>query len=141
MKPVVAIKQLYDSASSQDGLRILVDRLWPRERKREELAIDDWYQDAAPSTGLRQCWHRSELTPEAFAHAYRHELSSHPDRLTPLLRHARNGTLTLLSASPDPYTSHLPILRQQILDALAEEDRQCQDQPSSPTCYGETPKL
>ena len=135
MKPVVAIKGLYDSASAQDGIRLLVDRLWPRGRKREDLDIDDWYQDASPSSGLRQCWHRDELTHEAFAHAYRHELASNPACLTPLLRHVRNGTLTLLTASRDPAQSHLPILRQCLLEAIAEEDRQCQSEPSSPTCY------
>lgn len=135
MKPIVAIKQLYDSAGSQDGRRILVDRLWPRERTRDELAIDDWYPDTSPSSDLRQCWHRNELTPEAFTHAYRHELDSHPERLTPLLRHIRSGTLTLLTAQTDVSSSFLPVLRKCLLEAIAEEDRQCQSEPASPTCY------
>ncbi|WP_041521738.1 DUF488 domain-containing protein [Gilvimarinus agarilyticus] len=135
MKPVVAIKRAYDSPSQQDGIRILVDRLWPRGRQRDELEIDDWYQDAAPSSGLRQCWHRDELTPEAFGHAYRHELHSNPQCLTPLLRHTRNGTLTLLTASRDPAKSHLPILRQCLVEAIDEEDQQFQSEASSPTCY------
>ncbi|WP_049723276.1 DUF488 domain-containing protein [Gilvimarinus polysaccharolyticus] len=140
MKPVVAIKRLYDNASPQDGMRILVDRLWPRERKREDLNIDDWQQHAAPSNGLRQCWLRGELTPEAFSHAYRNELNNNPDNLTLLLRHARNGRLTLLSANRDPNQSPLPILRQYLLDTLAEEDRHCQSEPSSPICYGQAAK-
>ncbi|MDO6748039.1 DUF488 domain-containing protein [Gilvimarinus sp. 1_MG-2023] len=132
----IRFKRIYQDASPADGARVLVDRLWPRGKQKDELALDDWYKEASPSTGLRQCWHRGELTEAAFGHAYRHQLDQAPDCLLPLMRAARQGRLTLLTASKKPDQSHLPILRRALLDALRTEDAADRDESTSPTCYG-----
>ncbi|MCP8899749.1 DUF488 domain-containing protein [Gilvimarinus xylanilyticus] len=134
----IRFKRIYQPADATDGTRILVDRLWPRGQRKEDLALDEWYADASPSAGLRQCWHRDELTEDAFANAYRHQLDQEPGTLLPLLRAARAGTLTLLTASREPEHSHLPILRRALLDALEAEDAADRDDPASPTCYGQS---
>ena len=51
---MIKIKRAYDPLSSDDGKRILVDRLWPRGIKKEDAAIDEWLKDIAPSTELRK---------------------------------------------------------------------------------------
>ncbi|MDO3381352.1 DUF488 domain-containing protein [Gilvimarinus algae] len=131
----ICLKRIYQKADPSDGTRILVDRLWPRGQRREDLTLHDWYKDASPSSGLRQCWHRDELTVDAFAHAYRHQLDEAPQTLLPLMRAARAGRLTLLTASREPENSHLSILRRALLDALeAEDSADCED-VASPVCY------
>jgi uncharacterized protein YeaO (DUF488 family) len=51
---MLRIKRIYDSASSEDGKRILIDRLWPRGMKKEEAKFDEWVKDIAPSDQLRK---------------------------------------------------------------------------------------
>lgn len=131
----ICFKRIYQAAEPTDGYRVLVDRLWPRGKRKEELKLDEWYREASPSTGIRQCWHRGELTEAAFGHAYRHQLDQAPERLLPLMRAIRSGRVTLLTASKDPLKSHLPILKRALLDALAAEDEAGRDDPASPVCW------
>src|SRR5215475_2409265 len=53
-KPVVSVKRVYEPASPSDGVRVLVDRLWPRGLKKKEARIDAWLRDLAPSNELRK---------------------------------------------------------------------------------------
>ncbi|MGQ4880220.1 DUF488 domain-containing protein [Billgrantia sp. LNSP4103-1] len=130
----VALKRIYAEPDSRDGARILVDRLWPRGMPRERLALTDWYRDASPSLALSRQRRTGEISTAVFAVRYRGELRDAPENLLPLMRHARRGRLTLLSASRDLEASHLPLLRQAILDALQKEDVE-DALPSSPPCY------
>lgn len=133
----VVFKRIYAPTERVDGARILVDRLWPRGKRREDLHLTDWYRDASPSSALRRAWHQKELDDEQFTHDYRSELRADPEVLTPLMRHARKGRLSLLTAARDPEHSHLPVLRQVLLEQLAKEDREADgDEPSSPPCFG-----
>lgn len=77
----VIVKRVYDAASPDDGLRVLVDRLWPRGVTKERAAIDVWAKEVTPSSELRQAWHAAPdaHSPErfaAFAAAYTAELAS-----------------------------------------------------------------
>lgn len=132
----IAFKRVYEPVESGDGARVLVDRLWPRGKRREDLALTEWYRDAAPSPGLRRAWHRGDIDDERFERDYRRELAEVPETLVPLMRHARRDRLCLLTASRQPRRSHLPIMREALLAELEREDRQADgDEPSSPTCY------
>lgn len=132
----IQLKRIYSPADQADGARLLVDRLWPRGKRRECLALSDWCRNVAPSTSLRRAWHKEELESETFAQEYQRELEANPEVLVPLMRHTRQGRLTLLTATRNPEQSHLPILRRALLTALEEEDRQADGrEPSSPTCY------
>lgn len=134
----IQLKRVYSEASDDDGARVLVDRLWPRGKRRETLALSDWYRDASPSNTLRRDWHQGNISRPVFVRRYRWEMSDAKDCLIPLMRLARQGRLTLLSATRDLEESHLPILREAILEALAEEDRQADGRDvSSPPCYAE----
>ncbi|MFC3282484.1 DUF488 domain-containing protein [Litchfieldella rifensis] len=132
----IRLKRIYSDAESTDGARVLVDRLWPRGKRREILQLTDWYRDASPSNALRRDLHQGKISRAVFARRYRWEMSDAEDCLVPLMRLARQGRLTLLSASRDLDQSHLPLLRDAVLEALAEEDRQADGRDaSSPPCY------
>lgn len=137
----VQLKRVYESAGRSDGARVLVDRLWPRGKRKADLQLTEWYRDAAPSTNLRRAWHAREIDAEQFASYYRGELQDAPDSLTPLMRYARQGRLTLLTAAKEIEQSHLPILRSAIMDALWQEDEEADGrEPSSPVCYEDSRK-
>jgi uncharacterized protein YeaO (DUF488 family) len=130
----IALKRIYAEVDDADGARVLVDRLWPRGKRRESLALTDWYRDASPSPALRRQYHQQAITRSIFATRYRGELHDHPDCLIPLMRHARQGPLTLLTAARDVAASHLPILQEALLTALQQEDAD-DHESSSPPCY------
>ena len=69
----VAIKRAYDKPSPEDGVRVLVDRLWPRGIGKEEARIDHWLKDLAPSAALRK-WYHSSANWELFRKRYFREL-------------------------------------------------------------------
>lgn len=126
----IQLKRIYSEVSSDDGARVLVDRLWPRGMPRESLGLTDWYRDASPSNALRRQWRQGEINDAVFAHRYRWEIVDARGCLVPLTRWCRQGRLTLLSAARDLEHSHLPLLREAILAALSEEERQAKGRES-----------
>ena len=106
----VAIKRAYDPPSSQDGTRILVDRLWPRGISKKKAALDGWMKDVAPSPRLRLWFdHRPERFVE-FSRRYKKELADNP--VVPVLRKLGKGTLvTLLYGARDPEVNHALVLQ------------------------------
>lgn len=132
----IHLKRIYAEAGPEDGARVLVDRLWPRGKRRESLALDDWYRDAAPSSALRRAYHQGSIDRATFACRYRLELDGVADVLLPLMVRARRGPLTLLSAARCLEESHLPLLRDALLAALEREDIAADGvELSSPACY------
>jgi len=71
----VAIKRVYEPASRADGVRILVDRLWPRGLTKAAAAIDEWLKDLAPSDDLRRWYHARPDLWETFRKKYLQELT------------------------------------------------------------------
>lgn len=97
----VRLKRAYDPATSADGYRLLIDRLWPRGISRARAELDNWEPELAPSTELRQWFgHQPERFAE-FRRRYMEELQSQRARLTSLRRRARDGTLTLVYSARD----------------------------------------
>ncbi|MHB0777422.1 DUF488 domain-containing protein [Halomonas sp. WWR20] len=133
----IVLKRIYSEIDPADGFRVLVDRLWPRGKRRDGLQLTDWYRDASPSNALRRQWHLGDISREVFLRRYRWELEETTDCLLPLMRWARQDRLTLLSATRDLEHSHLPLLRQSVLDALAKDDLDANGGAclSSPPCY------
>lgn len=117
----IVLKRIYQAPEPADGARVLVDRLWPRGKRRESLALTDWYRDASPSPALRRQYHQGQISATVFAVRYRGELRDDPDCLLPLVDRARQGRLTLLSAVRDLDASYLPILRDALLKALGDD--------------------
>ncbi|GAA1328171.1 DUF488 domain-containing protein [Leucobacter albus] len=127
----ILVKRVYDSPDPTDGVRVLVDRLWPRGISKEAAALDSWAKDATPSTELRKSWHGDPRGHEperyaAFADAYREELSREPALgavrdLAELARAAERpgaAPLTLVTGVKDPERSHVPVLVEAITAAL-----------------------
>lgn len=98
----IAIRRVYDEPRADDGVRVLVDRLWPRGLRKEAAAIDHWFKDAAPSQALRRWFAHDPGRWEEFRRRYADELDAHPDALAPLLDLLRNTPrVTLLYAARD----------------------------------------
>lgn len=98
---MIRIKRSYEARARGDGRRILVERLWPRGMKKEDLHADEWIKAVAPSTELRQWFgHQVERWPE-FRRRYRKELNDNPDAWQPILAASRRRTVTLLYSARD----------------------------------------
>jgi len=110
MKYPVFIKWIYAPREEEDGTRILVDRLWPHGRDRNELGVDHWWRDSAPSTALKRQFSQGEISWKEFARHYRNELYTSPEKLRTLKIQAQQGKVTLLALEREPENSHLPLL-------------------------------
>jgi uncharacterized protein YeaO (DUF488 family) len=97
----VQIKRVYDPASSSDGYRVLIDRLWPRGVSRQSAKLDEWMKELAPSTELRHWFGHEPARFEEFRRRYIAELRDERPRLTALRRRARGGRLTLVYSAHD----------------------------------------
>jgi uncharacterized protein YeaO (DUF488 family) len=111
----VAVRRIYDAPSGGD-YRVLVDRLWPRGIKRSDAALDEWLQDAAPSTELRR-WYGHDVDRFAeFARRYRAELRQPPgaDAVHHLVEVRRTRAVTLLTATRDVEHSGATVLQRHL---------------------------
>jgi len=103
------IKRVYDAASADDGIRVLVDRLWPRGVTKARARIDHWMKDIAPSPALRTWFgHRPDRFRE-FGRRYTSELT-HNARLSELRHLGKDDAVTLLYAAHDPEINHARVL-------------------------------
>ncbi len=108
----VQVKRVYEPPAPADGLRILVDRLWPRGLAKEQAKVDLWLRDIAPSDELRKWFgHRPERF-EQFVERYMAELQDpqHRAALQQLQDLAKEGMVTLLFSAKEARLSHVSIL-------------------------------
>jgi uncharacterized protein YeaO (DUF488 family) len=120
---MVRIKRTYEPRTRGDGLRILVERLWPRGMKKEALAADAWMKDVAPSTELRKWFdHRLERWEE-FRRRYRDELNANPSAWNPILDASRRRTVTLLYSAHDTLHNAAVVLRDHLMRRQAGPSR------------------
>jgi uncharacterized protein YeaO (DUF488 family) len=111
------VKRVYDPPERADGVRVLVDRLWPRGVKKEDAAIDEWAKEVAPSKELRTWFHADkEGRREEFARRYTAELGDpeHAEALEHLRELGRRHTVTLVTAVKDVDRSQIPCLLEQL---------------------------
>lgn len=109
----IRIKQVYDFPEAEDGYRVLVDRLWPRGMKKEDLKYDAWEKDITPSPELRKWLHNDpEENWDAFSVMYRKELEASEAVRDFLAKIKSYSTITLLYASKEPVQNHARILQQ-----------------------------
>ncbi|MDB5611012.1 MAG: hypothetical protein JWP25_7912 [Bradyrhizobium sp.] len=105
----ILIKRVYEQPSPGDGVRILVDRLWPRGVRKEAAALDFWNKDVAPTPGLRTWFdHRPDRFAE-FKKRYIDELKSNP-AVSEVLGQIGRKKSTLLYAARDPAINHAVVL-------------------------------
>jgi uncharacterized protein YeaO (DUF488 family) len=98
---VLKTKRVYEPAETSDGTRFLVDRLWPRGIKKEELKMKAWLKEVAPSPALRKWFAHDPAKWQEFQKRYRAELKGNPDAWQPLLEAAKGGNVTLLYSARD----------------------------------------
>ena len=95
------LKRAYEPASKDDGLRILVERLWPRGVSKQKAKIDLWLKDLAPSTELRKWYGHDPAKWPQFKKRYWAELKDHGDLLALLSTLVRRGAVTFVYAARD----------------------------------------
>jgi uncharacterized protein YeaO (DUF488 family) len=113
----VRVRRVYEQPGPRDGMRVLVDRIWPRGLSREKAALDEWCRTVAPSDGLRRWYGHDPDRFDEFARRYRAELRQ-PEAsaaLAHLQELAVRGSLTLLTATRDPEISQAAVLAELIL--------------------------
>jgi uncharacterized protein YeaO (DUF488 family) len=106
-----AVKRVYDAAAKTDGMRVLVDRLWPRGLTKAKAKVDEWMKDIAPSTELRKWYHSPRGEWTEFRSRYRRELAANKAAVTKLRALGRKGRVTLLYGVHDTERNHAIILR------------------------------
>ncbi len=109
---MLKIKRTYESPSSGDGVRFLVDRLWPRGIKKEDLKMKAWLKEVSPSPDLRKWYSHDVAKWEEFQKRYRAELKSNPDAWQPILEAARQGNVTLLYSAKDTEHNSALVLKE-----------------------------
>ena len=108
----VRVRRIYEDPAEDDGIRVLVDRRWPRGVSKTRAGLDEWCTQVAPSDRLRKWYGHDPNKFEAFVSRYREELEE-PDRASALrhLRHmAAHDRLTLLTGTKQPELSQAAIL-------------------------------
>lgn len=98
---MIQLKRVYEAPSATDGLRVLVDRLWPRGLTKERAAVDLWLKDLAPSTELRKWFGHDPTRWKQFQQRYRKELRAGNDAIGLLREKCEQGTITLLYGAKD----------------------------------------
>lgn len=112
----VRVGRVYEDATGGDGVRVLVDRLWPRGLRKADAHLDEWCKQVAPSTELRR-WYGHDLARfNEFGRRYRAELASGEQAaaLAHLRQLAAGGRMTLLTASKDVQISEASVLADMI---------------------------
>lgn len=118
----VRIRRVYEEPSADDGLRVLVDRLWPRGRSKQSAHVDVWIKDIAPSKELRTWFGHIPERFDEFASRYREELDANPEavsRLRELI--AGHPRVTLLYGAKDNEHNNAVVLRRYLLDTQVSQ--------------------
>ena len=106
----VQVKRVYDPVGRSDGLRVLVDRLWPRGLSKEDAKIDVWAKELAPSHELRRWCHGDDGTWPEFKKRYRRELSAHRDEARELKKRIGRRKATFVYATRNEAHNHAQLL-------------------------------
>ncbi|QNE75545.1 DUF488 family protein [Streptomyces finlayi] len=124
-KRSVRVRRVYEPLEDEDedGVRVLVDRLWPRGESKAEAAIDMWLKDVTPSKELRSWYHQDPGSRyDGFVDRYRAELTdpAHTEAVGELVALLREGgPVTLVTAVKDVAHSHVPVLVDHLEHELA----------------------
>lgn len=105
------LKRAYEHPAAGDGVRILVDRLWPRGLKKQAAALDRWAKELAPSTELRTWFGHDPERWMEFKRRYLSELENHHDLLDEIRQLARRGPVTLVFSARDELHNQAVVIR------------------------------
>ena len=110
-RALIRIKRAYETPVGDDGLRILIDRLWPRGLKKSELKLDAWVKHLSPSNELRKWYQHDPKKFSQFRKRYLAELEAQGEELNELRAAVKGKTVTLLTATKELDLSHATVLR------------------------------
>jgi len=108
---MLRVKRVYEAPQANDGARYLVERLWPRGIRKENLIMDAWLKDVAPSSDLRRWFGHDPAKWEEFQRRYRAELEANSIAWMPLLDASREGNVTLLYSARDTEHNNAVVLK------------------------------
>jgi len=111
----VRIKRAYEPAGPEDGVRIMIDRLWPRGVKKEALALTEWDKELAPSDELRHWFGHEPARWDEFRRRYAAELRQHADRFDALRERTRAGVVTLVYSAHNETVNNAVAMREFLL--------------------------
>jgi len=111
----IRLKRAYEPPASEDGTRILIDRLWPRGVSKEHAALDQWMKEIGPSTELRKWFAHDPAKWQEFRRRYTEELHRNAELLRQLRALARDGTVTLVYSAHDELHNDAVQLRDVLL--------------------------
>jgi uncharacterized protein YeaO (DUF488 family) len=113
---MITIKRVYDEPADDDGLRVLVDRLWPRGISKERAAVAAWPKEVAPTTELRHWFHGGGGGFDEFAARYRGELDAGEAgaELAALLE--GHDRITFITTAPETERSNASVLRDWLVE-------------------------
>jgi len=109
---MIQLKRVYDTATSTDGTRFLIERLWPRGVKKTSLRMDGWLKEVGPSHELRRWFSHDPKKWNGFRRRYFSELRQNAKAWAPILKAAMNGRVTLLFSSHDIEHNNAVALRE-----------------------------
>lgn len=98
---MIQLKRVYEKRGRQDGARFLVERLWPRGLRKDQVQMDGWQKEAGPSGELRKWFSHDATKWTEFQRRYFKELEKRPEAWQPILESAERGAVTLLYSSHD----------------------------------------
>jgi uncharacterized protein YeaO (DUF488 family) len=115
---MIRLKRVYEKPANSDGLRILVERLWPRGVSKDKAAIDLWLKDLAPSTDLRKWYNHVPQKWNEFRKRYWSELSEKGDLLVLLQHRTTEGAVTFVYAASDEERNSAVALREYLEERM-----------------------
>jgi len=114
---MIQLKRVYEKPSRKDGVRILVDRLWPRGLTKERASVNLWLKDVAPSSELRRWFGHDPAKWKEFQVRYRKELREKKDALKLLKQKSEDRTVTLVYGARDEQHNEAVVLRRIVEDS------------------------
>jgi uncharacterized protein YeaO (DUF488 family) len=114
-RPDIRLKRAYAPASGEDGIRLLVDRVWPRGVSKQKIAAQAWLKDIAPSTELRRWFGHVPERWEEFRKLYARELDANPDAVAEMRKWLKQGRITLVYGARDEERNQAVALRDYLL--------------------------
>jgi uncharacterized protein YeaO (DUF488 family) len=115
----IKLKRVYEERGPHDGVRFLIERLWPRGVRKTDVHMDGWQKEAGPSTQLRKWFSHDPDKWMEFQQKYFAELKERPEAWEPILEAAKHGTVTLLYSSHDTEHNNAVALQRFIAAQLA----------------------
>ncbi len=109
---MIRLKRVYAEPSEQDGLRVLVERLWPRGLSKQKAAVDLWLKELAPSTELRKWYGHDPERWDEFRRRYWSELSAQGDQLKSLQDLTKEGDVMFVFAASDVERNSAVVLKE-----------------------------